>query len=429
MNQRVIPIACLAASCFPHPAFASVPPKQDVAGGAGSTLRAPWTERRVDHGIVSTASLRLLADCDSDRADRLVRRVVRTRGLAGDLFGHLVLRRPDTPVLLLFESPEDMVFTVRTSLAVSEPTLPAEAVLRSNGPTLAACTGFASILGLERALQAEAFKQFMMPRCPEGIAPWAMHGLAEYFGAILFDGDRLDPGLAPPDLCLSVQKALGNDRLVPINRLAQLDQEGWAHFEKVHGPMAMRAQAWSLVHFMLHGGPGELRERFLRWFEQTCSGNDPFGSFEATILGGSRGSSFEVLEGFWRSSIGGLEPSPVHVAVEMAELLATCLETMESEGVRPSDLGAMESLIRDLPEIELETRSGPCTRVLSSHDVGWLDIARLRFEAGPVRAPGSAGAPPAIWITMPGDWEIGVTWTRRVSDGAWRSTVVRRRAS
>ncbi|MCH2144661.1 MAG: hypothetical protein MK082_05885 [Phycisphaerales bacterium] len=392
-------------------------------------LRAPWALRAVDYGTFPPDSIRVVSDGDRGQAERLLQRVRLVRELSARWFGGFPLRRPDAPRLLVFERPEDMLFTLRTDLAVRMPRLPALAVLRSDGPDLAVTTGYASELGLERAVQREAFLQFLMPRCAGTLPPWARYGLAECFGAMLVHGGRLGHGHQPPDLVAPLTKALLGERLVPFDRLIRLDEAGWDHFESVHGAALMRSQAWSLVQFLLHGGTEDLARRFLRWVELACAGNDPVDSLESVLSTMPGGASLEELGAAWRNTLAGLEPGALHLAIERAELLRACLEEIEAEGLRPADPVALMKLIADRDEVRHVMRSGLFSSSLSSHRQGWLDPSVLEFIAPVVRGgqvASDAIPPPEVWIRAVDGWDLGVTWARIPDRSRWFPRVERR---
>lgn len=121
------------------------------------------------------------------------------------------------------------------------------------GPTLT--------LASWQVLQHEAFHAYV--HCSidrEGDAPlppWVEEGLADYFGEGLFTGDRVEVGLIPPWRLARLRSEMRGGQLRPLAELLAVSRERWRGSAGVAG----YDQAWSLVHFLLHGENGKDQPR------------------------------------------------------------------------------------------------------------------------------------------------------------------------
>ena len=411
---RMLLPAVLCALVSAAPAPQEEPIRSSEEAGPAPRLRVPWEDRAIDFGVQPPNSIRVVSDVEREHLPRVLERIALLRSLGERMFGSAPLIRPDLPQLLLFESPEEMRFTLRTAFGVAAPSGPALAVSHSSGPVLAVTSRFSSPYGLERALQAEAFHQYLIPRCSSELPPWARAGLAEYFGAIVSQGARWRSGHCPPDMVETLQRAQGRNRLVPFDRLLQLDQEGWTRFESVNGPELMQAQAWSLVQFMLHGGSDELTRRFGRWLERVCAGNEPIATFRRLMTELPGGSTMAGIDEAWQASLSALEPSAMITARERAELLREGLDRLERQGVRPEDPRALCELISNGPLFEHVVRSHPYQRALDSHDSDLLDPESMVFlpvSPRPVdRRRGRVPSPPRVRFVSGPEWTVEIVW-------------------
>jgi hypothetical protein len=120
-------------------------------------------------------------------------------------------------------------------------------------------------------VQHEGFHQFAHAVIGDQLPMWADEGMAEYFGEALFTGDGFVTGLIPQNRLTRVQKMFAQATDKPLAELMAIPREQWN--AKVEMPNY--DQAWSLVHFLLHGEDGRLQKRFADFMHDVSTGVDP----------------------------------------------------------------------------------------------------------------------------------------------------------
>jgi len=394
-------------------------------------LRAPWSERAIDHGLHGKERIRVIADVHRTIAMEMLERVETIRSLVDDHFGPLALRRPDAPRLLVFEDLAEMRFTLRTSFGAQAPETTALAIPHANGMVLAVTVDRSSPHGLAQRIQAEAFRHYALPRFPDSFPPWADHGLAEYYAVAPVSGRSVWSGECPPRFVESLQNLDLRGGLVPLERLIGLDESAWQRHGELRGFASLHAQSWGLVQFMLHGGSPDLARRFIRWLHQVSAGREPVAAFEERLGAGADGVSISDLEVAWRRWIRRLEPSPLLEGIERLELLKKICEDLENDGVRPSDAVEFVEVVQERPEVRHVVLSHPVSRTLGSHDRDLLDPGTFMVvDSEPSSSEEAAGreAPPALRLLETGPWDLGVEWARDLDEETWFPQVrIRRR--
>jgi hypothetical protein len=120
-------------------------------------------------------------------------------------------------------------------------------------------------------VQHEGFHQFSHAVIGDQLPMWADEGLAEYFGEALFTGDTFVTGLIPQNRLTRVQKMFTQATDKPLAEFLAIPREQWN--AKVEMPNY--DQAWSFVHFLLHGEDGRLQKPFASFMHDVSTGGDP----------------------------------------------------------------------------------------------------------------------------------------------------------
>lgn len=105
-------------------------------------------------------------------------------------------------------------------------------------------------------VQHEGFHQFVQAVIGGNMPIWINEGLAEYFGEAIFTGDGFVTGLVPPDRLARLQKAIRDDKTLPLRDIMLMSMRDW------NGKLdiANYDQAWSMLHFLVHGENGRYQE-------------------------------------------------------------------------------------------------------------------------------------------------------------------------
>ena len=293
-------------------AGASIGLVQDAA-----ELKQPWELRARPHA--SSGGLSTLSDVSSKSTSSIIRQVLQIRSTFTPLFSGIPYATPEIPGLLVFSDTEEMLFTLRTRLAVSSTSeAPARSFLNDSGQFIAVSTDQTNSLAFDRALQSSALEQMLIPLFEDRLPPWARIGLLQYAGSLHWRDARLVSGESCAGLLQALQSPQGDDQLIPIERLLTLDAAQWADFERRGGALRMQANAWLMIHFLMHGENGRLVPFFKDWLHAVAIGRD--GALDLA----ARLAPLFSLEAFEKARSGHVQ-TLVHGVIEtlreQAELL------------------------------------------------------------------------------------------------------------
>ncbi len=156
-------------------------------------------------------------------------------------------------------------------------------VVDDNGGKLMAIAGQKTTLNTWHVVQHEGFHQFAHAVIGGTMPPWMNEGLAEYFGEAIFTGDGFVAGVVPPWRLTRLKASISAGRLMNVADMMQLTHEQWWKQMNIDN----YDQAWSMVHFLVHGDDGRYQQ-----------------AFSACIREISRGRTFERA---WADSIGSTD--------------------------------------------------------------------------------------------------------------------------
>lgn len=129
-------------------------------------------------------------------------------------------------------------------------------------------------------IQHEAFHQFAFAAISHRLPVWVNEGLAEYFGHGIFTGDDFVTGIVPPGRLERLKGAIKAEKLKPFRNIMSLSHSAWSASISMYN----YDQAWSMIHFLVHGEEGKYVK--------------PLSTFISNI---SRGSAYETA---WVRSFG-----------------------------------------------------------------------------------------------------------------------------
>lgn len=104
-------------------------------------------------------------------------------------------------------------------------------------------------------VQHEGFHQFSHMIIQGRLPVWLEEGLAEYFGESIWTGDSLVTGIIRPERLRKVQAAITGNKLLAFADMVTMSYREWSLGRHPH----QYDQAWSMVHFLVHGDNGKYR--------------------------------------------------------------------------------------------------------------------------------------------------------------------------
>ncbi len=107
-------------------------------------------------------------------------------------------------------------------------------------------------------IQHEGFHQFAHHVIGGEMPTWVNEGLAEYFGHGVYTGDGFVTGVVPPMKLRIVQSLIAQKKFRSVEEMMGMSQEEWN--SRLSG--TNYAQAWAMVHFLVHAGDGKYRDAF-----------------------------------------------------------------------------------------------------------------------------------------------------------------------
>jgi hypothetical protein len=360
---------------------------------------------------METASfgLSVQTDLSSEGTDRLVETVLQTRSGLDEFLGAPPVLGLERPHLLCFSERDELDFTMRSECVVPGFRTHGSARTFANeaGQWLLVSTEACDALSLHRDLQAAAAEQYLGARFGARLPPWLHEGLLEYAGALHQSGSKLVAGEPPADFlaCLRALDASG-DWLTP-SQLAVLRRDQWPG-DQEENSLQMQAQAWAVLHFLMHGPPALGPDRIRELITDSMS-----GSFQPFEINASSVSE-TALDAAYATHLRGLEVGPVTRLRELGEQLRAALEQSEASGIRITEVAALRSLcpsaIPRSVELRLKqarpTRSPRARRALKLSEPP-MSVLLEQPDAGRVRISwvlsSDATATQARWVPVL-DW-------------------------
>ena len=108
--------------------------------------------------------------------------------------------------------------------------------------------------GFEETAKHEAFHQFQYSRFRSTIPPWLSEGLAEYFSHSAYINGEIIPGQPTKKDIALLKRAIQNNSVTPFIDFMKMNKQEWG--QRMKSSSLQYSQAWSMVHFLVHGEEG-----------------------------------------------------------------------------------------------------------------------------------------------------------------------------
>jgi hypothetical protein len=133
-------------------------------------------------------------------------------------------------------------------------------------------------------VQHEGFHQFAHAVIGGQIPTWLNEGLAEYFGESIFTGDGFVTGVIPPWRLGRLKTEISGGQLRPLRAIMNVSPQQWADEMNIRN----YDQAWSMVHFLVHGNDQKYQGAFSDCIREISAGKS-FDTAWADTLGPADG--------------------------------------------------------------------------------------------------------------------------------------------
>jgi hypothetical protein len=207
------------------------------------------------------------------------------------------------------------------------------------GDTLMAVAGDRITGRTWHVVQHEGFHQFAKAVIRGELPSWLNEGLAEYFGEATFTGDTFVSGVIPFDRLKHLKKEINDGRLKSLDDMMHMSHGAW------NGNLAIENydQAWSMVHFLVHGDDGKYQQAMVRFIVLLGNGQKWQSAWQQTF-GDSSG-----FEKRWRDWWMNQPPDPTLdlYTQAQAETFASYLARAAMQKQRFDDLDTFLSAAAD----------------------------------------------------------------------------------
>ncbi len=173
--------------------------------------------------------------------------------------------------------------------------VPGSAGVYIHGRALMATAGRGNVW---HVVQHEGFHQYVDQAIGGDFPIWVNEGLAEYFGSGVWTGDRLLTGVIPRARLRGVKGLIKVDKLLDFEDMLTMSHQEW------NAAMSGKnyLQAWSMVHFLVHGDNAKYRGSFTKFLSDLSRGRNWKRSWAKRM--GRDVSGFEKRHAKWWSSLG-----------------------------------------------------------------------------------------------------------------------------
>jgi hypothetical protein len=138
-----------------------------------------------------------------------------------------------------------------------------------NGDILMAVAGDRITDQTWHVVQHEGFHQFARAVIRGDLPVWLNEGLAEYFGEAVFTGESFVSGVIPFDRLKRIKDEIRKHQFKTIDAMMRMSHEDWNKSVEIEN----YDQAWSMVHFLVHGDEGKYQQAMIRFIVLIGNGN------------------------------------------------------------------------------------------------------------------------------------------------------------
>lgn len=266
--------------------------------------------------------------------------------------------------VMLFQSHRDYLDTLHNRYGVNAVGTGGMYFHRPEGSALAVWVEERPHTQVQRVLQHEAFRQFARPRFGTDLPGWVEEGLAMYFSDVIIINDQPLAGEMRHSMLDAMQDAIERAQHVPFLDLLRMDNEAWQQELRRTDGFVLHHQAWSMVHFLLHGESGRHIASFQRYLRHLAGGVPNEHAFQRAFTTDDP----EAFERAWRAHVITARPGEFLTALERIDFLAAGALELNRRGQRPMTLDTLKELLREITFSHTSSIRGMAITLLADDD-------------------------------------------------------------
>jgi len=262
-----------------------------------------------------------------------------------------------------FQSRQDYLITLRARFGVNAAGSGGMFFTTSAGSGLAFWTEGLPIRRVEHVIQHEGFHQFASSRFGDDLPIWVNEGLAEFFGeGVVVDG-TLVLGQSTPRVIDTVKEAIELNTTIPFPTMLAMSNKQWGNALQDGSAALQYHQAWSMVHFLVHGDDGKYVAPFEKYLKMLANAHPSEDAFKQCF-----GEDIGPFEERWKKYAAAARPSAFVSALERLEFLAEGALELARQKKYPATFDELKTMLREIGFSHEISTHGVATKLSAADD-------------------------------------------------------------
>jgi len=213
-----------------------------------------------------------------------------------------------------------------------------------SGLQITAVTVADSWKSFERTAKHEAFHQFAHTRFTNKLPQWLNEGLAEYFEHTTYINGAIVTGQVGKHELQRLQQLIRSNSYFPFLEMMRITSNQWG--QGIKGPRGsdQYLQAWSMVHFLIHGDGGTHANQFDRYLVLMSEGMDDEEAFVKAFDTGD----LQSFDRAWANHVMNLVPSSTMIAARRLSYLAAGMLELHNSGRSANSMNELRASLQSI---------------------------------------------------------------------------------
>ena len=288
-----------------------------------------------------------------------------------------------------------------------------------SGLQITAVTVADSWRSFERTAKHEAFHQFAHTRFTTRLPQWVNEGLAEYFEHTTYINGAIVTGQVGKNELQRLQQLIRSNAYFPFIEMMRMTNNQWG--QGIKGPRGsdQYLQAWSMVHFLIHGDGGSHAGQFDQFLLLMAEGMNDEEAFVKAFGTGE----LQAFDRAWANHVMTLVPSSTLIAARRLSYLAAGMLELHNKGRTPSSFSELQASLQSIqynPTLTLQYED----ITFNSGDSKTFTIPKDSFSTQqPVFVLQEGNVLPVIMTQGLRPYELGVQWRKQNGVISWSIVV------